>query len=243
MITIPSIHAAATRGDLAAAQALLAATPTLANARDEHGWVPLFHAGHHGHQAVVELLLAYGADATIDRGQVLHYTMQRRHKDIMEVLIAHGAFDAYVRPPDKRIRDLFLVIFRAQSDRLMAMLRHDPDLIHTRGHAGWTLLHYAAEHGDLSIAEVLLAHGGEALIQERDEGGSTPLCRAVTWLHLDVVRLLRAHGADIAVDCFGKTPVEWLQWSLEQRWLKDARMRDEIKSLLGKMMADPPPRR
>ena len=224
---------AATRGDLAQAQALLAATPGLANTRDEHGWVPLFYAGHYGHKQLVELLLAHGADATIDHGQVLHYTMQRRHKDIMEALIAHGAFDAYVRPPDQRIRDLFLAIFRAQAVRLAAMLRHEPDLIHTRGHAGWTLLHYAAEHGGLSVAEVLLGNGGETLIQERDQGGATPLCRAVTWLHLDVVRLLRAHGADIDVDCFGKTPVEWLQWSLEQRWLKDARVRAEIKSLLG----------
>ena len=232
MTTAQSIHEAATRGDLAAAQALLAATPALANTRDEHGWVPLFHAGHYGHKQLVELLLAHGADATIDNGQVLHYTMQRRHKDIMGLLIEHGAFDAYVRPPDQQIRELFLAIFRAQPDRLAALLRHDPDLIHTRGHAGWTLLHYAAEHGDLSVAEVLLAHGGAALIQEQDEAGATPLCRAVTWLHLDVVRLLRAHGADIDVDCFGKTPAEWLQWSLEQPWLKDARLRAEIKSLL-----------
>ena len=151
MTTTQSIHEAATRGDLAEAQALLAATPALANARDEHGWVPLFYAGHYGHKQMVELLLAHGADATIDHGQVLHYTMQRRHKDIMEVLIAHDAFDSYVRPPNQRIRDLFLAIFRAQSDRLAAMLRHDPDLINTRGHAGWTLLHYAAEHGDLSV--------------------------------------------------------------------------------------------
>ena len=233
MSTTQTIHEAAIRGDLAAAQALLAATPALANARDEHGWVPLFHAGHYGHKQLVEFLIAHGADATIDRGQVMHYTMQRRHKDIMEVLIAHGAFDAYVQAPNQRIRDLFLVIFRAQSDRLAALLRHDPDLIHTRGHAGWNLLHYAAEHGDLSVAEVLLAHGGTALIQEQDEGGTTPLCRAVTWLHLDVVKLLLAHGADVDVDCFGKTPVEWLQWSLEQPWLKDARVRAEVKSLLG----------
>ena len=233
MSTAQTIHEAAIRGDLAAAQALLAATPALANARDEHSWVPLFHAGHYGHTQLVEVLLAHGADATIDNGQVMHYTMQRRHKDIMEVLIAHGAFDAYVQAPNQRIRDLFLVIFRAQSDRLAALLRHDPDLIHTRGHAGWNLLHYAAEHGDLSVAEVLLAHGGTALIQERDEGGATPLCRAVTWLHLDVVKLLLAHGADIDVDCFGKTPVEWLQWSLEQPWLKDARVRAEVKALLG----------
>ena len=117
------------------------------------------------------------------------------------------------------------------------MLRHDPDLVHTRGHAGWTLLHYAAEHGDLSVAEVrtheMLAHGGEAgSSKSAMKQRATPLCRAVTWLHLDVVRLLRAHGADIDVACFGKTPAEWLQWSLEQPWLKDARLRAEIKSLL-----------
>ena len=229
------IHEAAQRGDLATAQALLAAEPALANARDQHEWVPLFYAGHYGHKEVVELLLEHGADATVENGQVMHYTMQRRHKDIMEVLIEHGAFDAYVGLPDQRMRDLFLAIFRAQSDRLAAMLEQAPDLLQTRGHNGWTLLHYAAEHGDLPIVQVLLAHGGESLLHERDNGGATPLCRAVTWLHLGVVKALVAYGADMDVDCFGKTTVEWLQWSLEQPWVKDAAVRAEIQALLDKV--------
>ncbi|MDE2994296.1 MAG: ankyrin repeat domain-containing protein, partial [Chloroflexota bacterium] len=75
MTTAQSIHEAATQADLATAQALLAATPALANTRDEHGWVPLFHAGHYGHKQLVELLLAHGADA--------HRPKKRPRKDPM----------------------------------------------------------------------------------------------------------------------------------------------------------------
>src|SRR5919107_1372114 len=73
------------RGDLDAVRALVAADPALARARDDSGATALHHAAFHAHRAVVELLLAAGAelnarDAThgaTPAGWAIHYLRER----------------------------------------------------------------------------------------------------------------------------------------------------------------------
>ena len=64
---------------------------------------------------------------------------------------------------------------------------------------GWTALHRAAERGDVSEVERLLAAG--ANVDVRTSGrlfrDSTPLIMATACKHFDVMRLLLDLGADI----------------------------------------------
>ena len=62
MADITSLIGAVTRGDVAAVTRMLAADPSLASCRDERGATPLHHAAFAHQGAVVDLLLAAGAD-------------------------------------------------------------------------------------------------------------------------------------------------------------------------------------
>ena len=59
---MPSLHAAAAKGDRALVEDLLD-RGALVNAKDKSGRTPLHAAAENGHAAVVKLLLANGADA------------------------------------------------------------------------------------------------------------------------------------------------------------------------------------
>ncbi len=60
---------------------------------------------------------------------------------------------------------------------------------------GQTALWWAANHGHLSLAEMLIQHG--ALVDTPDHFGGTPLTTAASSGHLEMVRYLVGQGADI----------------------------------------------
>ena len=111
-------------------------------------------------------------------------------------------------------------LLRGRLDILGAMLDADPTLVHRRfpeldfgstGYrrmtlAGGTLLHVAAEYGNVKAAQMLLARGADvnapAALDLNGIGGQTPLFHAVSQFYdygLDVARFLVASGANLAV--------------------------------------------
>jgi uncharacterized protein len=76
-----------------------------------------------------------------------------------------------------------------------------------RDSAGWTALHFAAAEYHMPVAEALLRAG--AVVDAEDGHGNTPLFRAVfeSRGRGEMIRLLRAHGADAAhVNRHGVSP-------------------------------------
>ena len=113
-----------------------------------------------------------------------------------------------------------LDILRGRVDRLAEQLdsypelvnRHFPELDCGRSGArrlllqGATLLHVAAEFGNVDAAKLLLHRGApvdaRALVDEAGVGGQTAIFHAVTQIHdwgLPVTHLLLEHGADLSV--------------------------------------------
>ncbi|NEQ51730.1 MAG: ankyrin repeat domain-containing protein [Leptolyngbya sp. SIO3F4] len=80
----------------------------------------------------------------------------------------------------------------------------DPNLVyHTN-----TALTYAARDGFTEIARLLIEHGAE--VNWIDGEGVTPLILASFKDHIDLVQLLLAHGADIAVrDQWNRTALDY----------------------------------
>ncbi|MFC2146913.1 ankyrin repeat domain-containing protein, partial [Acidobacteriota bacterium] len=76
-------------------------------------------------------------------------------------------------------------------------LEKDPALICSRDKEGYTMLHRAAQQGQLQLVELLIAKG--APVDERSHDGSnlTPLHLAASENHIDTVTLLLEKGADI----------------------------------------------
>lgn len=86
---------------------------------------------------------------------------------------------------------------------------------------GGSVLHHAAQRGDLNTVKFVLAHGGAQYINQQTSNNSTPLHWACGSGWLDVVKvLIEEHGADIhkctnswSVDVFGRDsgqlPIHW----------------------------------
>lgn len=109
----------------------------------------------------------------------------------------------YFRSPVGRIA---AAARRGDYETVSRMLDEDPRLSNAIYRSGGVLLHYAAQYGDLQLAELLLDHG--AAHDARDKAGKPPLHHAVVSTCKQMVTLLLAKGADPnARDKAGDTPL------------------------------------
>lgn len=97
-IAIPAlaeeIHDAAQQGDLAKIKMLLEKNPELLSARSENEKTPLHFAAQGGHEEIVDLLIAKGADVNaknIAKETPLHYAAAMGYKEVVDLLLAKGA--------------------------------------------------------------------------------------------------------------------------------------------------------
>lgn len=126
-----SIFEAAATGDVPRAQELLDADPSLASAYAPDGFHPLGLAAFFHQPAVVELLLARGAD------------VRAPSKNPMQVTALHSAV------ADGGHAEIAKMLVRAGAD------------VNARQRHGWTPLHGAAESGDRKTVGLLLEHGAD----------------------------------------------------------------------------------
>ena len=166
-------------------------------------------------------LLDHGADPNCEgNGEVtaLDYLVEAYHRSpslslCIEYLLDSGGVTKYDVPG-------VLDILRGRLDQLEERLKASPKLVHQRfpeldcGQTGArrlllrgaTLLHVAAEYGNVDAARVLLDHGADinvrASVDEDGIGGQTPIFHAVTQFNdfgLPAAQFLLDHGADLSI--------------------------------------------
>jgi ankyrin repeat protein len=171
----------------------------------------------------LQWLLDHGADPNFGDnprlGTALDYLLGTYLRDTnnlracIDILLAAGGKSKYNAPA-------VMAVIRGREGELATLLDSDPQLVHQRFPAldfgvtasrmltlrGTTLLHVAAEFGNLAAARLLLDRGADVnAMATRDAagvGGQTAIFHAATQCDdggLPIVRFLAEHGADLTL--------------------------------------------
>jgi hypothetical protein len=171
------------------------------------GEAPLHVAARRWDVPLVERLVASGGDVSRRRGDgATPYMLAELHgnTEIAAWLLAHGAVD------ELSALDRFIAAC-ARADRAAAdvMLASHPTLRSELRPEHHVMLHRPAESGDAAVLETMLSCGFQT--EARDKDNVTPLHRAAMGGHVDAVRVLLQHGADVNArdGMFAAPPLVW----------------------------------
>jgi uncharacterized protein len=155
----PTLCEAAAMGDAARVRALARAEPAALSHRSPDGWPALHLAAYFGHGDAVDALLEARADV-------------RAFSDNEEANTA-----------------LHAALAGRRDHRVVSRLLTSGADVNARAGGGYTPLHIAAFHDDVTVVNALLAHGAAA--DARSDEGKTPLAIAEDKGQTQVARRLR----------------------------------------------------
>lgn len=185
------LHVAASRGQDKVAQLLLDRGADVNGPSTDGQWTPLVFAAYRGHLEAVKVLVEKGAGVTAADGNPIHFSGQRKHKDICRFLAQHGAVDDLVDSSDDDVVQLFRAAYSYDPETVEQVLERRKELVDYRDKNGRTPLHEACTHGDTKTVRVLLRFGAD--VNVKDSAEQTPLDRAASHRQHAVTKILEKH--------------------------------------------------
>ena len=107
-------------------------------------------------------------------------------RDVVEALLASGVE-----------LNIFEAAATGQTDRVRALIEHDPALVDSYSPDGFAPLSLAAFFGHPDTVDALLAAGAEVSAPSRETMKLTPLASALATGHNQIARTLIEHGANV----------------------------------------------
>eukprot|EP01001_Neometanema_parovale_P011410 NODE_7654_length_752_cov_67.470588_g7405_i0.p1 GENE.NODE_7654_length_752_cov_67.470588_g7405_i0~~NODE_7654_length_752_cov_67.470588_g7405_i0.p1 ORF type:complete len:206 (-),score=11.49 NODE_7654_length_752_cov_67.470588_g7405_i0:55-672(-) len=102
--------------------------------------------------------------------------------------------------------NIFVACRKGDSDRVLALVKDDPSVVHQCYEDGDTVLHRVAHHGHLACVEVLLEHGAPVDARNDADRCTALHCASITG-QVDCARVLLEHGAQVnALNTVGGSP-------------------------------------
>jgi ankyrin repeat protein len=183
------------------------------------GEAPLHVAARRWDVPMVQRLVDCGADVSRRRadGATPHTVAELQgNRDVAAWLLAHGAVDEL-----STLERFIAACARADRRSADALLAAHPGLRSELQPEHHLMLHRPAESGNAAVLETMLACGFDP--EATDKDGVTPLHRAAMGGHVEAVRVLLQHGADVNAQdgMFSASP---LVWAVEGR--RNAKHRD-----------------
>jgi ankyrin repeat protein len=202
------LHVAAEKGESDKLETLIRAGADI-NARAANGQTALHIAASSGQYGIISLLLDRKANPNVKDKQGTTPVQLAIGYDASAVrmLVAAGADPS----------DIFVASLVGRADLVKDFLQKDKNLVKARAYNGMTALHYAAQHGHVAVAEVLLARGADANAIDNERNKITPLHWAAGYAGKEMVALLLTHKADPnAKDWNNRTPLSWARDSKKE---------------------------
>jgi ankyrin repeat protein len=171
------------------------------------GEAPLHAAARRWDVPMVERLVEHGGDVARRQADgATPHTLAELHGNpaVAAWLLAHGAIDE-LSPLERFIA----ACARADRPAADALLAAHPGLRSGLGPEHHQMLHRPAESGNAAVLETMLGCGFNP--EAKDKDNVTPLHRAAMGGHVEAVRVLLRHGADVnaADGMFSASPLVW----------------------------------
>eukprot|EP00730_Choanoeca_flexa_P010178 TRINITY_DN1636_c0_g1_i1.p1 TRINITY_DN1636_c0_g1~~TRINITY_DN1636_c0_g1_i1.p1 ORF type:complete len:338 (+),score=82.19 TRINITY_DN1636_c0_g1_i1:94-1014(+) len=191
------LHRAVTSGNLELCRFILCEAQGIPNIKGPTSITPLLIAAHHGHAAIVELLLTQGANVKARDKKfttALHLVCRYGHYHTLCVLL-HHAPRINLDQTDKEGLTAVMAAAGLADERVLATLaKHgarldDPDPAQT------TPLHVAVMWARYGSVRLLLDSGAD--VHFRGATGLQPIHLAVQIGNIRMLKLLVAYGADV----------------------------------------------
>jgi uncharacterized protein len=223
MPTLNAFQESVKNGDLAAVRAALSEDPSLLNQKNESGQTAYLLACYYRKPEVAEYLLGLNPELDLftacvaghtaevlnriqahpslleshssDGWTPLHLAAFFGHKELAEALLKEGAQVDSRSTNTMQNTPLHAATAGRQVELMKLLLEHEANPDATQ-EGGWTALHAAAQTGDRSMIEVLLANS--ASINVRAANNQAPLDLALLKGHHEVAALLEQLGAKLS---------------------------------------------
>lgn len=176
------------------------------NCRNENGETALHIASHNEDTAVVNLLLAKGANPDLQNGQGnTPFLIALWYDNYLVAQRLSNAIDNVNVQGDGGCTPLILAARNDYLDMTQFLIDKGSD-INAKDDYGWSALHYAARNNNTEMIRLLVSNGAD--VEIRNDIGQTPLHLAAGQGEPDCLQLLIDSGANFnALDSLNNTPL------------------------------------